>query len=80
MAGFNKSKVVCLTVALPHAMHYALKEYCDRATDSEMRPVTQAEIARLAIIRFMKAKGIAVRFREADMLTNFSGLKTRPTP
>ncbi len=77
VAGYEKTKVVVLSVALPHVMHYALKEFCDRATDEEMRPVTQAEIARLCIIRFLRAKGIAVTIRERDVRTNFSNHATR---
>lgn len=59
---YDKRKVVCLTVALPHAIHYALKDLCERIGNEEMRRVRQADIARLAIVRFMMSKGVKVQF------------------
>lgn len=57
---YDKTAVVCLTVALPYEIHDALKAFCESVSEHESRPVTQAEIARLALIRFLKAKGVTV--------------------
>lgn len=64
MAGYDKRKVVCLTVPLPIALHDRLKNFCERATIEESRPVKQTHVGILAIQTFLKSRDTSQRRRQ----------------